>query len=502
MPSLLESYSEQIVGVLHCWDRVVVQGTLPGLCFAEGMTSYLSAHNVRVFDYPRWAEPLRDQIRQNAERLAERHGLQIEFMRKTKFRKEDRIKQVLAERGDHPGLVHILSAMEGCNSYKPWHDKTTHRTFLKPDTGKCLHYYFYFIDEELGLGYVRVPTWCPFRCQVYFNGHNWLARKLTAEGIDYDLLDNAFVQIADFNAAQKLVDGLTVAKLHRALDRFAQRYCPVIQRLGVDYHWSLMQIEYATDIIFKRQSDLAPLYEALSRTAIHAVKADDVATFLGRKLTGNYQDEVGNDFSTRIEGTRIRHHMGPASIKMYDKFSLVLRIETTANDVSFFKHYRKVEQRDGTNTYKLAPVKKSIYSLGDLRELLLAANRRYLDFLSTMDDPSAGGRRLNKLTDTVVREGRSYKGFNFFSSDDALVFETLLRGEHYVSGIRNADLRKHLPDRSPGQLSRLLKRLRVHGLLKRVGRTYKYYLTKLGLNVAVAGLAIKRLFLVPALAKL
>ncbi len=69
MTSLLERYRDQIAGVLDCWDRVIVQGTLPGLCFAEGMTSYLRAHDVRIFDYPRWAEPLRDAIRENAERL-------------------------------------------------------------------------------------------------------------------------------------------------------------------------------------------------------------------------------------------------------------------------------------------------------------------------------------------------------------------------------------------------------------------------------------------------
>ena len=57
-------------------------------------------------------------------------------------------------------------------------NKRTHETFLKPTTGKCLHYYFYFIDEELGLCYLRVPTWCPFRLQFYFNGHSWLARQL------------------------------------------------------------------------------------------------------------------------------------------------------------------------------------------------------------------------------------------------------------------------------------------------------------------------------------
>lgn len=500
MASLLERHANEIHGVLSCFDRVVIQGTLPGLCFAEGMTSYLNANHVRIFDYPRFAEPLRDEIRANAERLAAEHGLTIEFVRKPTFRKEARIKEVLAERGDHPGLVHILSAMEVCPSYKPWHDKTTHRTFLKPDSGKCLHYYFYFIDEELGLCFVRVPTWCPFRLQCYFNGHNQLAAKLGKEGIAYRMLDNAFAQVANIERAQALADEIDAARLHGALDRFAERYCPVIRRLGVSYHWSLMQVEYSMDIIFARQSDLAPVYDAIARTAIHAVKAENVATFLGRKLTNGYQDELGNDFSTRIEGTRIRHHMGPASIKMYDKAGLILRIETTANDVSFFKHHRKVEHRDGSTVYKLAPLKKSIYSMSDLRGLLAAANHRYLDFISNLEDPSAGTRILHRVTETVIETGRTYKGFNFFAPTDEHLFEAIVRGEHTISGLRHRDLQSVLPDQSPGQISRCLKRLRVHGLLKRVGHTYKYYVTELGRRVVLTGLKLKELFLIPALA--
>lgn len=494
MGSVLDRYHDEIVGVLSCWDRVVIRGTLVGLCYAAGMTSYLNAQNIRIFDYPRFAQPLRDQVRANAEKLAAKAGVEIEFMRKSSSRKEARIKEVLKQRGEHPGLVHILSAMEACPSYRPWHDKQTHETFLKPSSGKCLHYYFYFIDEQLGLCYLRVPTWCPFGLQFYFNGHNWLARQLDKAGIGYKLLDNAFVQIDDFDAAQKIADGLDIRKLQRALDRFAKRYCPVVRQFAAGYHWSLMQVEYATDIVFRRQRDLAPLYETITRTAVHAVKAEHVATFLGRKLNGNYKDELGNDFSTRIEGTRIRHHMGPASIKMYDKFGLVLRIETTANNVSFFKHHRKVEQRDGTTVYKLAPLKKSIYSLGDLRQLLIAANRRYLDFISALDDPSEGNKLLDKICENKIDKQRTYKGFNFFAAQDQRVFEILLRGEHNIHGLRNADLRRRLP-LNAGQVSRLLKRLRVHGLIKRVGRTYKYYVTALGRLALLAGLQIRETFL-------
>lgn len=387
MASLVERHAEQIAGVLSCYDRIIIQGTLPGLCHAEGMTSYLYGHHIRIFDYARFAEPLRDEIRANAERVAQRAAIQIEFVRRTSLRKENRIQEVLAQRGNHPGLVHILSAMETCPTYQPWHDKKTGRTFLRPDTGKCIHYYFYFIDSQLGLCYLRVPTWCPFRLQFYFNGHNLLAAKMRAQKIAYRILDNAFTGIEDFAAAQQLSDSIDLRRLHRALDRFAETYCPVIRAFGLTYHWSIMQAEYATDVIFHRQSDLACIYETIARTAIHAVKPDSVATFLGNsKLTGNYQDDLGNDFHTRIEGTRIKHHMGPASIKMYDKFGLVLRIETTINDVSFFKHYREVEQRDGTRPYKLAPLKKTIYSLHTLREILAASNKRYLDFISSIDD--------------------------------------------------------------------------------------------------------------------
>ena len=498
MSLLTKRYAEKINAVLECYDRVIITGTIPELCYAQGMTGYLCARKIRIFDYPRWAEPFRDELRGNAERLASENGRQIEFVRNHDDRKTDLIKKIVKERGDHPGLVHILSAMEGCATYKPWHDKQSGRTYLKADQGRCLHYYFYFIDEELGLCYVRVPTWCPFRLQIYFNGHFWLAAQLRKRGIAFTLEDNAFIDIADWDVAQQLVAEFSPKKLHRLLNRFARRYCPVIRHFG-QYHWSIMQAECALDIVFLRQSELQDIYGSLTRTAIHTVKPEHVATFLGRKLHGNYQDEIGNDFHTRIEGTCIKHHMGKVAIKMYDKFALILRIETTTNDVSFFKHYREVEHRNGPPTMGWTYMKKTIYSLGALQEVLAAANRRYLEFISSMDDSSAGMRYLNKLSRSVIDNERSYPGFNFFDDDDQKLFETIARGEFNISGFQNKHLRHHLGDKTGAQMSRLLKRLRLHGLIKKIAHSYKYYLTKLGRHVIAAGLKLKHLFLIPEL---
>ena len=499
---LTERYRDKIQGVISCYDRIIIQGTLPNLCYAQGMTAFLTKRGIRIFDYPRFAEPLRDALRENAAALAKEQGVEIEFVRKSRLqRKEKRIAEIIQERGTHPGLVHILSAMESCPSYKPWHDKTTHKTFLKPDSGKCLHYYFYFIDEQLGLIYVRVPTWCPFRLQFYFNGHNRLTAKLKEQGIDHRLLDNAFIEFSDFAKAQELSDDLDIARLHQQLDDYAKLCCPVIATLGVKYHWTLMQVEYSTDIIFKQQKELALLYGELSRAAIHTVKPDHVATFLGRKLTEKYQDELGNHFCTRIEGTCIKHHMGPVAIKLYDKFGLVLRIETTVNNPSFFKHHRWVEQKTGQREFKLAPLKKSIYSLFDLAALLRAANQRYLEFISEIDDPSAGRKLLNQVCEPKKQQGRSYKGLNFFHAADQKLIETMARGEFNIHGLRNKDLRRHLPELNTAQISRRLKALRLHGLIKRVGRSYKYYLSQLGRRVIITGLKLKELFLIPHLAQ-
>jgi len=500
MELLTERYSDRIAGVVSCYDRIIIQSTLPGLCYAEGMTAFLYQKGIRIFDFKNtFAQPLRDKIIGNAKQIAEENNVEIEYIKKKNFRKEAKIREILKKRGEHPGLVHIFSALESCTSYKPWHDKKTHKTYLKYDSGMCLHYYFYFIDEVFGLMYVRVPTWVPFRLQIYLNGHAWLASKLNKRGIDYVLIDNAMVKVGDWQRAQKLSDDLAVEQLHRTLDRFALKFCPVTKVFKVKYHWTIMQAEYATDIIFKRKEDLQAIYEKIIRTAIHTVKPENVATFLGRKLNGNYQDEMGNNFNTRIEGTRLRHSMGKVAIKMYDKFGLILRIETTVNDVSFFKHYREVEQRNGTKVQKNAHMKKGIYNLNPLRKLLFAANRRYLEFISTLDDNRTGARKLEKITETAEENGHTYKGFNFFSDDDLEVLRAVMSGEFNVSGFQNKNLRLKIKDKNSAQVSRLLKRLRMHGMIKKIGKTYKYYLTRFGKEVICLGLKVRELYIIPQL---
>ena len=219
----------------------------------------------------------------------------------------------------------------------------------------------------------------------------------------------------------------------------------------------------------------------------------------GRKITPQLAQQLGSRFSTRIEGTCIKHRFGKCSIKMYDKFGIVLRIEVTTNDVSFFKHHRKVEPRNGPPTRSLAPVKKSIYSLIDLREILLGCNRRYLAHLSALDDFSAGVRALDRLTKPRAVDGKTVRGINFFDPTDNALLHALQNPRVNIAGIRRADLLS-LPDRpSPARLSRALRRLREIGVIKRVSGTYRYDLTRIGRAATAALCWVTQTVIIPAM---
>jgi hypothetical protein len=155
--SLSSRYASQIAGQLGCFDRVIITGNLLDVCHPGALERQLHFAGIRCFDLGLFAEPLRDAIRDHAVTLARAAGLEVEFIQRKNFRKEDRVAEVLARRGDHPGLVHVFSALEPCPAFRPWHDKSSGRTGVKLTQGKCLHFYFYFVHERLGLCYLRVP---------------------------------------------------------------------------------------------------------------------------------------------------------------------------------------------------------------------------------------------------------------------------------------------------------------------------------------------------------
>ena len=82
----------------------------------------------------------------------------------------------------------------------------------------------------------------------------------------------------------------------------------------------------------------------------------------------------------RWPGARIKHRMKNNWLKMYDKFALVLRIETVINNPREFR-VRRLRTRDGRRQMVWCPMNKGVINLYRYREVSLAANERYLEAL-------------------------------------------------------------------------------------------------------------------------
>jgi hypothetical protein len=499
---LVTRYANQLVGSLRCFDRVILHGTLIDVAHPGALIVSMQKAGFKPRDLARFARPITTQVRDHIIGLARRHQVEIEMVIRKNFRQEDRVAAILKTRGTHPGLVHIFAVKESATVFDTRHARADGYAQVIARRGACIHYYLYWIDSMLGLIHVRVPTWLPLRLQVYFNGHSWLANRLQATGITYQLADNALSQCGDWQRAQELADSLDPRELHDKLKELTQTCCPVSSQFPNGYHWCLTQVEYAQDLVFKDQAAMDALFEELARQALLSVKAEDVARFLGKRLPLGRDTQLTSHLGRRYAGLRLKHSFGPASVKLYNRPGGILRLEMTTYDVSFFKHYRQVVHQDGTKEQCLAVMKKSIYSLRDLAQLMQAGVKRYSQWLASLREHTAGQKDATRLARPAHdQQGRSYRGFNPFLEEDETVLQTLLRGEHALAGLTARRLHSLLQGWSRGRISRLLKRFRLHGLLRKIGHTYVYHLTPLARRVVTAVLDVKNNMMVPQLAE-
>jgi hypothetical protein len=507
---LTKRHAKEIKGVLNCFDRLVLFGTYKAIGWPGAMGNHLQERGVRLVEYEKeYANALRLEVAGRVKAVAAEEGLSV-IQVNARQRKEALVEALVEKRGRKEGIVCILGAMERCRCYKVSKNAASGFLQLQWSPGKCQHYYIYFIDEQFGLGYLRIPTWAPFRLQAYCNGHDWLERRLKSAGIGYRKADNCFTHLADFEAAQALVAKFDPNELHTMLDQLAVRFVAVHERFGASLYWSIYQAEWATDIVFKNDRVLPELYTQIVRTAAVEVGCTDIYRFLGKRQTSRSAAEVSSRYQTLVQGTRIKHTLGSTSLKMYDKAGRVLRIECSTSDISSFTHYRQVEPRQSRDRqapagspaahYKHAPMRKTLYSLPALAEAMQACNRRYLDLISQWPDRTGERHVLHTVTSPVRDEkDRSHRGVNFFHHDDLCFLQALLRGEHQIGGLRNRSLRAHLPGWTPDKVGRTLRRFRLLGLLKTVAGTRKYYLTKLAMNLLIVGLQLSERIILPSL---
>jgi hypothetical protein len=403
------------------------------------------------------------------------------------------------------GLICVFTCVEPCQTYEVRRNRETKRVELRPAERKCLHIYYYFADSEFGLMHVRLQTWLPMTIQVCINGHEYLARQLDRHGIGYEQRDNCFVDIDNIERAQELMDQLTHKRWEKLLTRLAKQVNPwILGSNGLNlfgYYWSVRQGEYATDVMFRSKSDLQAVYPSLYKHAMQHFSCKDVLRFLGRRTNSRFNGEVKTHLAEREEGVRIKHWVEENSIKMYDKQGCVLRIETTINNPRRFKVRRRTT-RKGNVRMGWLPLRRGIAGMTRRVEISRAANERYLEALAVVGQKAPTHEILDPVQRRVTHRGRPYRALRPLSQQEVALFAALQRGEHNIQGFRNADLRQILyPSdnnkkrrrQAAGRVTRWLRLLRAHRLIKKVARTHYYRITNKGHQLMTAAKMLRQL---------
>jgi hypothetical protein len=513
MKNFVQRHASSVIGTLSGFDRLLFRGTLRRIANAGGLSSFLSYTGVLLKAFADHSMALTEQVKAASLGVAEEAGRPVEYLPDASVRKEDRARAIARRDGINEGLVCVLKAVEPCWSYEIHRNAGSRRLELRSRPRRCLHLYHYTMHPRLGLCHARVQTWLPFNVTACVNGREWLARQMDAAGIGYRRRENCFTDLSDVAAAQALMDRQLTTDWRPLLDGLAAAANPAHAALfgpasgyPIDHYWSAQQSEWATDVMFRSRTALSALYPRLIRQGMQALGSRDVLRFLGKRVPdgqtarAGFGGEVLSDLKDRPEGMRVKHAVNGNSVKMYDKQGSVLRVETTINQPREFTVFRGTEEKPQKRQWR--KMRKGVADLHRRAEVSQASNERYLASMAAVEATASVGQSLRPVCRPVSWNGKQARALRPFDAEEMTLLAAVGRGEFAINGFRNRDVRAMVcgPDdkadpasmrRRSGQVTRKLRLLRAHGLIRKVPRTHRYMLSDKGTTLVTLLMAAK-----------
>jgi hypothetical protein len=486
MEAFSRLFGSLLAFVYHCFDRIVIQGYLPLLSRPENIVYFFrNVHGIepitqevlrkRTNEYNRWVDS-----------YARNHRIPIQWAEKA-VRKEDVVSPYLRRmaRQDRFGVYFIFKSLEVGPTFRSSPPKYAtddpHYRILRRQRSRYTHYYFYIRDQVLGPMVVCVGSFLPFQTTYYLNGHHFIERQLQAHGIAYRKDDNAFVSTADPQALQAAADRLSASIIRERLHYWSWFVGPKFSRkdrqaIGAHRHYSINQVEYCRNFIFRKDFPIHKLFERSTDMGLLRLSADRVSQLFGFRVNRRLRGKLASVLEKIDHGHHVLRACGKkAVLRMYEKMARFLRVEVLSNRLKDF----------GLN--------KGLDNLGAVRQTLAAVTDRFAAFeaealnvhvdfplLQHLALPIASGRtkipgikihdtRLVRLMEVLLHQGTQITGWRTADIHRAILTPFDLRPEHYTITQLRYDLRK----------------MKAHGLIQRHGRRYAYRLTDKGIRVAL-----------------
>jgi hypothetical protein len=482
--TVAEILAERVTLEIEGIDRLYLNVYVPRLQHVGGVVGFFRGHRGQPIASSALMAPISRAFVAAIERFVREQDVPLITFNKGQ-RKDDVAQEHLARfaaSGKTEGVLFVGKAQEKASVYRtekrrrpdgqpyPW---------LVRSTAMVNQYYVYGVDRDFGPFFLKLCSYFPYTARLCVNGHEYLKRQLTHEGIAFAALANGLLSCADPTRAQAICDALGAeqidALLRKWLARLPHPFTTEDQRAGYRYELSILQAEFSLTQVLDRPLTGRVFFEEVIREHLDLGRPDQIQLLFDRRVTRR----TPGRFRTRVitEGVKPSLHVDykHSRIKQYHKEGRALRTETTINDTRDFG------------------IGKRLTNLPALRKVGFGANRRLLDVQRVSHDCHLGEAAFTQITRPITVNGQRAAALRFEQERVQALLSALVVFSLLPAGFSNRDLREHLapllgltPSQlPPGRMTYDLRRLRLHGLIERLPRTHRYRLTQDGLRSAL-----------------
>jgi hypothetical protein len=490
MDRFTQLFGQFVAFVYHCFDRIVIQGYLPLLTREEHIVHFFrDVHGI----YPITKDALRqrtNEYQQEVEAFARTHRIPIEWPDKKKLKandlkREDYVRPYLDRmiRRNRFGVYFIFKSLEQGPTFGSRLPKypTTDPNYriLTRYQSRYTHYYFYIRDDVLGPLVVCVGSFLPFQTTYYLNGHHFMAGELRRQGVRFRQDDNAFLAVSDPRALQAAANRLSATIIRSRLEYWTSIVGPKFSKqdraavcLRRDY--SLNQVEMCRNVVFKRHFPIHQIFERSCELGVFRLTADQITQIFGVRKHKRLRGKLHSMLEKVDHGHHVlRIYAKSLVARLYEKFSTFLRLEICVNRMKDLGLNKGLEQFDA------------------LRQTLLAATDRLATFEAELLNVHVEFPVFQRLALPIAVGQTKIPGIKIHDTRMMRLLEVLLHGGPQLAGWRTAEIHRAMlaafgltaEGYSLTQLRYDLRKLKAHGLLERLGRSYAYRLTQKGIRI-------------------
>lgn len=470
---------------VECVDRLYLNAYVPRLQVGGQVVSFLTGHLGHPIPSAALMGRIGDRFRAEVKKFAAERKIPVLRLKKPDRsrwddRKLDHVRPHL-ERAEREGRFGVV-AIVACQEFQ-WVFSARNRS-VKPgvvnfeffrEQRRVGVYYFYVHDPDFGPGFIKICTYFPYPAKVWLNGHEWAKRQAVRAGIPFQALSNGFAASAEPRALQNLCDGFRP----RHVQAFFDRWMAVIptpltgEDRAAGYWWelSMRQVEVSRTLVFDDPRRARSFFEALVADNIDVGRPEQVQVVFARQVRKTTREPFRTRIFTAGSDVKIDFAYKHSRVKQYLKDGRALRIEAVINKPSDLGVLARLEH------------------LPLLIAKARAVNQRLLMIEKAGQSCAIGSALFERIHQPYHREGQRTGALRFGDQRAMALAGALSCVLHTVTGFTNKSLRGlvagHLgQDYNPAKMSYDLKRLRLHGLIRRLPHSNTYVLTSEGIRVA------------------